>query len=117
MIMKKAIAALIALFLLSMASMIGTSGASAGDTTVTGDCKENASEPADSSVTDSIKRDDYKHFSIEAPKRYESKPNPRNTLPEDKSFTDSLRMFLGMGVSDNSNCPRKPDVRGLLKDN
>jgi len=113
MIMKKTIAALIALFLLSVASM---TGASAGSTTVTGDCQENASEAVNSSDTDSVKRNEYRLFPIEAPKRYESKPNPRNALPEDNSFAESLRMLLGLGVSDISNCPRKPNVRGLLND-
>jgi hypothetical protein len=113
MIIKKTIAALIVLFLFSIASMTGES---AGSTTVTGDCQENAPGAANSSDTDSVKRHGYTLFSIEAPKRYESKPNPRNALPEDNSFVESLRMLLGLGVSDNTNFPRKPDDRGLLKD-
>jgi len=111
--MKKTIAALIALFLFSITYMTGES---AGSSTVTGDCQENAPGAANSSDTDSVKRNGYKLFPIEAPKRYEIKPNRRNELPEDNSLAESLRMLLGLGVSDNSNCPRKPNDRGLFKD-
>jgi hypothetical protein len=58
----------------------------------------------------------YTQFPIEAPKRYEKQANPRDVLPEDKSFIESLRMLLGVETADNPNCPRKRSFRGLLND-
>ena len=113
MIMKKTIAVIIVLFVISIAFMRVES---AGSTTVTGDCQEKAQDTANSPDTNSVDRNGYKLFPIEAPKRSEIKPNPRNELPEDNSFAESLRMLLGVGAPDNSNCLQKPKVRGLIKD-
>src|SRR5512143_17828 len=103
--MKKTITAIIVLFVFSIAFMRVEC---AGSDTVTGDCQEKAQGPANSADKNSVDRNGYKLFPIEAPTRFEIKTNPRNELPEDNSFADSLRMILGVGAPDNSNCLQKP---------
>ncbi len=58
----------------------------------------------------------YTQFPIDAPQRYKKQANPRDVLPEDKSFMEGLRMLLGVGTAANPNCLRKRSFSGLLDD-
>jgi hypothetical protein len=68
------------------------------------------------SESDSSRQNGYTVFPIEGPKRCERQTNTRNEWPEDTTLMESLRIFTGVGVRANQDCPRQPSDRGLLKD-